>query len=102
MSRRRRSIGAAAVLVAGCALPLAAAAQVPTTMIHQGRLLDRAGAPVSGSQAVTYRFYDVATGGTALWSEALPVTLDDGYFSTQLGATTPLTAAVFAGRTRSN
>jgi|GEM_PF-1150367 len=99
MNRRRWTIGAA-VLGAACALPMVAAAQVPTTMIHQGRLLDRAGAPVSGSQSVTYRLYDAATGGSAVWTEALTVTLDEGYFSTQLGATTPLTPAVFSGRTR--
>lgn len=95
----RRVVGAA-VLAAALAAPGVASAQVPTTMIHQGRLLDRAGAGVTGSQSLVYRIYDSATGGTPIWTETLTVTLDDGYFSTQLGATTPLTPAVFAGRTR--
>ncbi len=97
MTIMRRAVVAALAVWASAAV---AAAQVPTTMIHQGRLLDRAGAGVSGSQSITYRLYDAATGGAPVWTEALTVTLDDGYFSTQLGATTPLTAAVFAGRTR--
>lgn len=99
MKTVRRAVGAL-VLAAMCALPAVAAAQVPTTMIHQGRLLDRTGAAVTGSQSVVYRIYDSATGGTPIWTETLTVTLDDGYFSTQLGATTPLTATVFGGRTR--
>lgn len=95
----RRAVGAV-VLAALGVMPAVAAAQVPTTMIHQGRLLDRSGAPASGSQSVVYRIYDSATGGTPLWTETLTVTLDDGYFSTQLGGTTPLTPAIFSGRTR--
>jgi hypothetical protein len=98
MSRRRWTFGAA--MLAALALPAGAAAQVPSTMIHQGRLLDRAGAAIGGSQAITYRLYDVATGGAALWTEAVTITLDDGYFSAQLGAVTPLNAAVLAGRAR--
>ena len=95
-----RGVMGAAVLSALWTVPSVASAQVPTTMIHQGRLLDRAGAGVAGSQSLVYRIYDSATGGTAIWTETLTVTLDDGYFSTQLGSTTPLTPAVFAGRTR--
>ncbi len=99
MKTVRRALGAL-VLAAMCAVPAVAVAQVPSTMIHQGRLLDRAGAPSTGSQSIVYRIYDSATGGTPIWTETLNVTLDDGYFSTQLGATTPLTPMVFAGRTR--
>ena len=99
MMRFRDGFG---VLVLSVAMSIAApaSAQVPSTMIHQGRLLDRSGAPVSGTQSVVYRIYDTATGGTALWSETITVTLDDGYFSAQLGATTPLTPALFGGRSR--
>jgi hypothetical protein len=99
MKTVRRAMGAL-VLVAMCAVPTVASAQVPSTMIHQGRLLDRSGNPSTGSQSVVYRIYDSATGGTPIWTETLTVTLDDGYFSTQLGATTPQTPTVFAGRTR--
>ena len=99
MKTVRRAMGAL-VLAAMCAMPAVAAAQVPSTMIHQGRLLDRAGAPSTGSQSVVYRIYDSATGGSAIWTETLTVTLDDGYFSTQLGVMTPLTPTVFGGRTR--
>jgi len=99
MKTVRRALGAL-VLAAMCAVPAVAVAQVPSTMIHQGRLLDRSGAPSTGSQSIVYRIYDSATGGTPIWTETINVTLDDGYFSTQLGATTPLTPMVFAGRTR--
>jgi hypothetical protein len=47
MKTVRRAMGAL-VLAAMCAMPAVAAAQVPSTMIHQGRLLDRAGAPSTG------------------------------------------------------
>ncbi|MDB4930755.1 MAG: procollagen, type alpha, partial [Myxococcaceae bacterium] len=89
-------------LLAGAAwlAPTAAHAQVPQQLVHQGRLLDRMGAPIAGSQSITYRIYDAASGGTQLWSETLTVTLDDGYFSAQLGLMTPFGATVFNGTQR--
>ena len=77
-----------------------AEAQVPQTLMHQGRLFDSAGAPSTGRQNITYRVYSAATGGMALWTESHMVTLDDGYFSVQLGDTTMLPANLFDGTPR--
>ena len=62
----------------------------PPTMGYQGRLLDDAGDPVSGLLTITFRLYDTATGGTALWTEIQnDVQADDGVFSVALGEATP-------------
>ena len=77
-------------------LPLTATA-VPTTMLHQGRLLDSGGVPLTGSQTVTFSIHDASASGSELWSEDLTVDFDNGYFSTTLGETTELDAGVLAG-----
>ena len=66
---------------------------------YQGRLLDGAGNPVSGTRTMTFRLYGVATGGAALWTEGPKnVTVTNGLFSTLLGDTTPLVLGNFDGR----
>ncbi len=69
---------------------------VPATMHHQGRLFDTTGAPLDGSQDVTLAIFDVATGGTALWTETVTTDFDDGYYAQTFGLSTPMDAAVFA------
>jgi hypothetical protein len=55
-------------------------------MSFQGRLDDATGLPLPDSTyAVTFRLYDVSTGGTALWTETESVTTTDGVFSVLLG-----------------
>jgi hypothetical protein len=66
-----------------------AAAAVPATLTHQGRLYDASNAPVDGMLQVRFSIYDSATGGTPIWQETLTVVFDRGYFSAELGATTP-------------
>lgn len=74
------------------ALAPAALAQAPSTMSYQGVLTDAGGAFVpDGSYGLTFRLYDVAAGGAALWTEAHPaVTVTQGGFSVVLGLTTPI------------
>ena len=51
-------------------LPLTAYAEVPQRMSYQGYLTDPAGNPVAdGSYIMIFAIYDVAVGGTELWSE---------------------------------
>jgi len=89
------------ILAASAALcPALASAQVPQTLVHQGRLFDAAGMPLAGRQSITYRIYDAASGGMLLWSETNMVTLDEGFFSVQLGGMTPFGASVFNGSSR--
>ena len=97
----RKALAIALVSAAAAFAPETASAQgVPQTLLHQGRLFDSTGGPLSGRQTVTYRIYDAATGGMVLWTETNSVTLDEGFFSVQLGATTPFPSTVFNGSSR--
>ncbi|MCL4263910.1 MAG: hypothetical protein KJ069_11875 [Anaerolineae bacterium] len=48
----------------------------------QGRLTDENGTPLNGTYDVTFRLYDVSSGGTALCERVRSVTLTDGLFNT--------------------
>lgn len=80
-----------------------AALATPVQVVHHGRLLDAAGAPVQGARTVTVGVYDGAAAETPLWSESFSVTVEDGYFVALLGADTddnPLDDGVFDGSPR--
>jgi hypothetical protein len=75
------------------------AAVVAGQIGYQGRLLDAGGAPVAdGLHTLTFRLFDVAAGGAALWSETKSVTASDGLFITHLGDTTVLDLTEFNGQ----
>jgi len=79
----------------------AAAAPVPATLTQQGRILDATtGDPVSSKVQIVFNVYADAKGGTALWTETQSITLDDGYFSAQLGSVTTIPDGVFDGSVR--
>ena len=42
---------------------------VPTSLTHQGRLLDGDGRPVEGDHTLAINLYDASTGGDLVWSE---------------------------------
>jgi hypothetical protein len=71
----------------------------PLKINHQGRLLDAAMAPVSGQHTMKFAVYNMATGGTALWTESQTLAFDGGYYATTLGAVTPFAQNLFAGQT---
>src|SRR6185436_5528001 len=75
-------------------------AAVPLTLTQQGRLFDPAGAPLNATVAVTFAIYDSPSGGQPLWSEVHAITLDEGYFSAQLGETTPFPPSLWDGAAR--
>lgn len=77
-----------------------AAAAVPNVLTQQGRLLDSSGAPVSGTVAFVFTVYDAPMAGNVLWTESQMITLDNGYFSAQLGDTMPIPTTVFTGPVR--
>ena len=70
-----------------------ALAQIPATISYQGIVTDDTGQPLTGgTRPMTFSLFDVATGGTPLWSETHPaVAIDQGLFSVRLGTNTPLT-----------
>ncbi|MCX6832194.1 MAG: hypothetical protein NT028_08700, partial [candidate division Zixibacteria bacterium] len=73
-------------------------AAVPIVMSHQGRLLDASDHPLTGTYTLTYSIYEVPTGGAPLWTEDhAGVSVIDGLFSVELGATVPLSADVLSG-----
>src|SRR5580704_9547077 len=71
-----------------------ALADVPGTMTQQGLLLDANNNPITSQQTFVFTIYDGpgTNGQTAnvLWTETQNITLDGGYFSTQLGSVTPI------------
>ncbi len=74
------------------ALPVSA--QIPNLMTYQGVLTDDMGVVVSdGSYNMTFRIYDVPSGGSPLWEETFGVNVSKGIFNTILGYTTPLDLA---------
>ncbi len=79
----------AALVLVLCAV--LAHAGVPRTMSYQGVLRDDVGNSVpDGSYSIEFNIYDVATGGTALWTETQSVVASDGLFNVILGSTTTL------------
>ncbi len=69
-------------------------AQIPKTLAYQGILADAGGTLVpDGAYSVTFKLYDVASGGAALWTETQSVTVLKGVFSVVLGNTTALNLA---------
>src|SRR5882672_735277 len=68
---------------------------VPNQFRFQGRLTDKQGVPIAGTPRVSFDIFNVATGGSSLWSSGdLTVTTNDaGLFATDLG---PVTASIFS------
>jgi hypothetical protein len=89
----------AVVLAIILAAPSAFAA-VPNTITQQGRLLNTDGTPATGTVMMTFSLYADGTTATNIWTETQSVTLDDGYFSVQLGSMTSFTPPVFDGSAR--
>jgi hypothetical protein len=88
-------------LLAACVLAAAIAAQppIPPTLPFQGRLTLQSGGNVNGSVPVTFRIYNVATGGAARWTEAhAAVAVNNGLFAVELGRTTGFPTDLFDGR----
>jgi hypothetical protein len=88
MKHLSRSTLAIIALVAIATVP--ATAQIPRTISFQGVLADASGALIpDGPQDLTISIYDVATGGTPLFSETQRVTVVRGVFNAIIGTTDP-------------
>jgi len=86
LSRTFLSIALMLILAASLSL-----AQVPKTISYQGVLTDASGTVVpDGNYNLTFRLYDVATGGTALWAEGQLIAVSKGIFNVILGSVAPL------------
>jgi hypothetical protein len=86
----KRLLMAAAMLSLSCL----ATAAAPDTLGYQGRLTN-GGVVVNGTVTVTFRLYNVASGGTALWTEANSVAVANGLYSVILGHGTAFPGSLF-------
>jgi hypothetical protein len=72
-------------------LAAAAVGEVPPTLSYQGVLADASGSAVQdGSYTMEFRIYDVASEGTALWTESRSVEVLKGVFNVILGEVNPI------------
>ena len=64
---------------------------VPHSINYQGKITNSSGVALDGTYSMTFRIYNVATGGTALWSEThSSVSVHRGLFDVVLGETNPI------------
>ncbi len=75
-----------------------AAWAIPEMMNLQGSLTDSTNQPVAdGGYNITFRIYDVESGGNEVWSETVDdIAVSDGIFNVLLGSVNPLSADVFS------
>jgi len=73
--------------------------QVPQLINYQGVLIDPAtDQPVAdATYSISFSIYDVASGGSAIWTETQDVQTKDGLYDVLLGSITPLTPTIFSG-----
>ncbi|MEK9138053.1 MAG: hypothetical protein AAB393_13080, partial [Bacteroidota bacterium] len=70
-------------------------AQIPRTLSYQGILSDTSGNPKpDGTYGITFRIYNVPSGGSALWSETKSLPVKRGLFATVLGNQTAFPASL--------
>lgn len=70
-------------------------AAIPATINYQGFLTDATtGQPQNAAVSVTFKLYDVLTGGTPLYTETQTVTPSNGTFNAQIGSVTAFPAAL--------
>ncbi len=87
------------ILALSASLLATTAVAAPMSFSHQGRLFDALGAPIDGTQDVTWGIYAQASGGSALWEETVSVDFDGGYFASEVGTVTSLDTSIFDGDT---
>ncbi len=64
---------------------------IPHQINYQGKITDAAGVGLDGTYSITFRIYDVSSGGTELWSENHPsVNVHKGLFDVILGSGTSI------------
>ncbi len=73
------------------ALQLISSGQIPSTMSFQGFLTDDTGSALPDrNYNLTFRLYDVESGGAALWEEGQLLPISNGVFNAALGSVVPI------------
>ena len=85
LSRSCRAFLSAATMSAVLGAAGAAAAAVPPTLTHQGRLFDAEGKALTDTVTITFAIYNGPNDAAAVWTQSADVTVEDGYFSVALG-----------------
>jgi len=85
--RMNRNVSMRSMVLAVCLIlvltaGMVSAAPVAQKFVFQGTLTNAADSPLTGTYAVTFRLYNVATGGTALASDTHAVTANKGVYTT--------------------
>ncbi|UCF14442.1 MAG: hypothetical protein JSW59_13595 [Phycisphaerales bacterium] len=88
MSKHIMFVGTVIALL-GAMIPTVLA-DVPQLISFQGILYDNGENPLTGQYNVTFRIYDVETGGTHVWLETISVDCDNGLYNVILGLTNQL------------
>jgi len=71
---------------------------IPKLLNYQGRLTNTSGNPVTDSTySITFRLFNVSSGGSAFWNETQSVLTRTGTFSVLLGSLTPIDTIPQAG-----
>jgi hypothetical protein len=70
-------------------------ATIPQSMNYQGFLSDSKANPVTGSVVAKISLWNAETGGQMLWQEQVIMDIRQGYFTVELGKSTPLTRLLF-------
>lgn len=69
--------------------------QIPRRITYQGALSEN-GTPVNSTKSITFRIYDVSSGGSALWGpETHQVSVSQGLFTVILGSLSSMDALAF-------
>ncbi|NNF16504.1 MAG: hypothetical protein HKN70_07130, partial [Gammaproteobacteria bacterium] len=63
----------------------AANSAVPDSLSYQAYLTDETGAAINATTSITFSIYNVDAGGSPLWTETLPVVVNQGLLSVELG-----------------
>jgi len=83
------------LILAAC-LAGAATAEVPSLLNYQGVLTDGSGVAVpDNTYSITFKIYEVPSGGSAIWTETDNVIVAKGTFSVTLGMVSGLNSLVF-------
>lgn len=73
---------------------------IPETINYQGILKDASGVVVpNGDYNLTFKLYDVGSGGSSIWSETKLVSISNGIVNTQLGSIIPISPVIFNSAT---
>ena len=73
------------------------AAAIPHYLSHQGRILQVDQEPLTGVVEVNFALHSQSEGDFVLWSEALDIAFDDGYYSIVLGNLESIPSELFNG-----